>query len=86
MAWSHRECPACGGTYVARSRPRLFDGIVRALSFGMRAYRCTECFHRFWRFPSRKRVTRAFAQSRPSGAFEQSAPSSVELSLAPPEA
>jgi hypothetical protein len=75
----------CGGTYVARSRPRVLDGLLRALSFGMRAYRCTECFHRFWRFPSQRRATRAFPSTRESGAFAQSSPSSTELSLVPPK-
>ncbi len=42
-----RECPKCESRSVARSRIRGWVGEATKQMFGLRPYRCLDCWHRF---------------------------------------
>lgn len=43
----HRECPRCESRSVTRSRIRGVLGHAMKNLFGVRPYRCLDCWHRF---------------------------------------
>lgn len=46
-ARASRECPKCESQSVARSRIRGWVGEATKQMFGLRPYRCLDCWHRF---------------------------------------
>jgi DNA-directed RNA polymerase subunit RPC12/RpoP len=45
-----RECPRCDSQSIARSRIRGMFGQMARRMFGLRPYRCLDCWHRFMGF------------------------------------
>lgn len=48
---NHKECPACGGARLFRSRRRGFRDHFASAVWGSRPYRCRDCSLRFYAPP-----------------------------------